>query len=141
MERDCGLWINMVAHKLKKNLNARLADLGITGVQSRILHYVLTHYEEGPVYQRDVEEMFELSRSTTTGVLQLLEKNGMIVRESVASDARLKSLVPTQKAAEVDAKVGESIREMEQRITKGLSAGQVQMFLELIEQMSRNMES
>ena len=37
MERDCGAWINLLSHKVKKRLNATLADLGITGVQSRII--------------------------------------------------------------------------------------------------------
>ena len=79
MERDCGAWINLLSHKVKKRLNATLADLGITGVQSRIMHYIVVHCENGPVFQRDVEEAFGLSRSTATGILQLLEKNGVSV--------------------------------------------------------------
>ena len=54
MERDCGAWINLLSHKVKKRLNATLADLGITGVQSRIMHYIVVHCENGPVFQRDV---------------------------------------------------------------------------------------
>ena len=101
MEKDCGAWINLLSHKVKARLNAMLQDLGITAVQSRVIYYILAHYEEGPVFQRDIERVFGLSRSTATGILQLMEKNGIIRRESVARDARLKSLVPTERAFEL----------------------------------------
>lgn len=141
MERDCGAWINLLSHKVKKRLNATLADLGITGVQSRIMHYILVHYENGPVFQKDVEEAFGLSRSTATGILQLLEKNGVILRESVQSDGRLKSLVPTPKAVELDSQVHTSIREIEQLMTRGISSGQLELFYETITKMSANLDT
>ena len=141
MERDCGAWINLLSRKVKKHLNATLADLGITGVQSRIMHYILVHYEDGPVFQKDVEEAFGLSRSTATGILQLLEKNGVIVRESVESDGRLKSLVPTRKAVELDSKVRTSVRKIEQLMTQGISSGQLELFYETVTKMSANLDA
>ena len=102
MEKDCGMWIHILSHKLKKRMNANMQSLGLTGGQSRIMHYILVKCDEGPVFQRDVEKAFGMSRSTATGILQLMEKNGLIVRESVASDARLKSLIPTERAAHLD---------------------------------------
>ena len=42
------------------------------------------------MFQRDVEQVFSLSRSTATGILQQLEEKGLLRRESVPSDARLK---------------------------------------------------
>ncbi len=141
MERDCGAWINLLSHKVKKRLNATLADLGITGVQSRIMHYILAHYEDGPVFQKDVEEAFGLSRSTATGILQLLEKNGIIVRESVESDGRLKSLVPTRKAVELESEVRTSVREIEQLMTQGISSGQLELFYETVTKMSANLDA
>ena len=95
---------------------------------------------DGPVFQRDVESAFGMSRSTATGILQLMEKNGLILRESVASDARLKSLVPTDKAAHLDAQIGESLRQTEQRLTQGLSDEQIALFLETVAHMSENLE-
>lgn len=97
MEKDCGLWINVLSHKLKKRMNANMQSLGITGVQSRVMHYILVKCADGPVFQRDVESAFGMSRSTATGILQLMEKNDLILRESVASDARLKSLIPMKR--------------------------------------------
>lgn len=140
VEKDCGMWIHILSHKLKKRMNANMQSLGLTGVQSRIMHYILVKCVDGPVFQRDVESAFGMSRSTATGILQLMEKNGLILRESVASDARLKSLVPTDKAAHLDAQIGESLRQTEQRLTQGLSDEQIALFLETVAHMSENLE-
>ena len=125
MEKDCGAWINLLSHKVKARLDAAFQDLGITGVQSWIICYILKHYPDGPVFQRDIESAFGLSRSTATGILQLLERNGIILKESVANDARLKSLIPTQRAVELDASVHACLAETDRQLTKGLSDVQV----------------
>ena len=140
MDKDCGMWINVLFHKLRKYNNANMQSLGITGVQSRVMHYILVKCVEGPVFQRDVERAFGLSRSTATGILQLMEKNGLILRESVHTDARLKSLVPTEKAAHLDAQIGESLRRTEQRLTRGLSSAQLTLFLQTAAHMSANLD-
>ena len=113
MEIDCGGWISVLFHKLRKRVNADVQGLGLTGIQSRVIHYILAKCAEGPVYQRDVEGMFGVSRSTVTGMLQQMEKEGLIRRGSVQGDARLKSLIPTQKAIELDAQVNGCLRRAE----------------------------
>ena len=140
MEKDCGAWINLLSHKVKTRLDATLLDLGITSMQSRVIYYVLVHFKEGPVLQRDIESVFGLSRSTTTGILQQLEKKDIIRREGVASDARLKSLVPTQHAVELNAQVYACLRETDRMLTRGLSGGQLQLFKETAAQMLQNLE-
>ena len=134
MEKDCGMWINILSHMLKKRMNANTQSLGITGVQSHVMHYILVKCADGPVFQRDVERAFSLSRSTATGILQLIR------RESVASDARLKSLIPTKKAADLDAQIGEFLRQTEQRLTHGLSDEQLAQFIQTAEHMYANLD-
>ena len=140
MEKECGAWINLLSHKILAWLNVTLQDIGITGVQSRVIYYILAHSKEGPVYQKDVESAFGLSRSTATGMLQRLEKDNIIRREGVPSDARLKRLVPTRYAVELNAKVYDCLRESERMLTRGLSQGQVQLFMETAAQMLRNLD-
>ena len=139
MELDCGAWVNILSHKVKRRLDTTLASLGINSMQSRVLHYVRAHYRDGPVFQRDVESVFGLSRSTATGVLQHLEREGFISRESVAEDGRLKSLVPTDKAVEVDERVHACLQEIEAEMTAGISPGQLQIFVETVSKMSSNL--
>ena len=140
MKRDCGSWINVLSHKIKKHLNVRLADLGVNGMQSRVLHYILVRTQGGPLFQKDLEDVFGLSRSTATGMLQGLERDGLIQRESVPYDARLKRLVPTRQAQALDAQVQACAREMEDLLCRDLSPGQVQLFLETAEKMMENLD-
>lgn len=140
LQYDCGAWVHRLSRKVKKRLNATLADLDITAVQSRVIHYILVHSQEGPVYQRDVESAFEFSRSTTTGILQLMERKGLLTRESVECDARLKRLLPTPRAADIDARVGECIREIEALLTQDLSPQDIQHFLVIAAKMSENLD-
>jgi DNA-binding MarR family transcriptional regulator len=140
MEKDCGIWIHILSHKLKKRMNAKVQSLGLTGVQSRIMHYIIVKCADGQVFQRDVEKAFGMSRSTATGILQLMEKNCLIQRENVASDARLKSLIPTQKAAHLDEEIGKLIQQIEQQLTNGISDEKLNVFMETAMHMSANLD-
>lgn len=140
MEKDCGGWISVLFHKLRKYVNADVQTLGLTGLQSRVIHFILMRSANEPVYQRDVESAFGVSRSTVTAMLQQMERDGLIQRMSVASDARLKSLIPTQKAVCLDAQVGESLRRAEQCLTRGLSSAQLGAFKDAAARMSANLD-
>ena len=61
-----------------------------------IIEYLYRHRDE-PVFQRDIEREFSITRSTVTNILQLMERKGYITRRSVEQDARLKQLVLTEK--------------------------------------------
>ena len=47
----------------------------LTFAQGGMIHYLYRHREE-PIYQKDLEKRFDIRRSTATGILQNLEKNG-----------------------------------------------------------------
>lgn len=68
----------------------------VTPMHEWILSYLFWHRDE-PIYQRDIEREFSITRSTVTNILQLMERKGYITRQSVEQDARLKQLVLTEK--------------------------------------------
>ena len=68
----------------------------VTPMHGWIMEYLYRH-SETPVFQRDIEREFSITRSTVTNILQLMERKGYIARQSVAQDARLKQLVLTEK--------------------------------------------
>ena len=84
--------------RVLSNLIKRCMDDGMppetTGMQGWIIGF-LHRNEDRDMFQRDVEAEFNIRRSTATGILQLMEKNGFLLREPVAYDARLKKLVLT----------------------------------------------
>ena len=72
-----------------------------TGSRGYVLGFIQKKTKLGEaVYERDIEKEFGIRRSTATQMLNSMEENGLIVRESTAEDKRLKKIVLTQKALE-----------------------------------------
>lgn len=110
-----------------------------TGMQGWIIGF-LHRNEDRDMFQRDVEAEFNIRRSTATGILQLMEKNGFLLREPVAYDARLKKLVLTPKALAVHEGVISRIRATEARITKDVTPEELEQFFAITAKFRRNLE-
>lgn len=95
---NLGGLIHKVAHKMKREIDHANQKLGVSGVQGRIIGYVRCESKNRDVFQKDIEEHFELRGSSVTSTLQNLEKMGFIVRESIPTDQRLKRIVLTKKS-------------------------------------------
>lgn len=141
MGNDIGKLINGMSNLIKRQIDRQAAAHELTGVQGRILHMILAGTRDGEVFQRDIDEEFNLRRSTATGILQLMEKNGMILRQTVPYDARLKSIVPTEKAAALYDAVSADIQEIERRLAQNIAPDDLAVFRRVLEQMYRNMDT
>ena len=110
-----GRMIHMLSHQLKRrNIQEELMDEGLTGSQRHIMKFILLRTLHTDVYQKDIEEEFRIRKSTVTGILKLLEKNGFIRRESVPQDARLKRIVPTARAESLRPQILEQLGRTEE---------------------------
>ena len=108
---DVGRLINTLSHQLKRQMCVQEEEDSLTtNMQRLVLHYILFQSLQRDIYQKDVEKEFQIRRSTATGTLQILEKNGFITREPVKQDARLKKLMPTEKAKGVRQHILDNIR-------------------------------
>lgn len=88
-----GRLIHMLSHQMKRNSNGMESVIGndeLTVMQKHVLKFVLLESLHRDLYQKDIEEEFQIRKSTVTGILKLMEKHGYIYRESVEKDARLK---------------------------------------------------
>lgn len=110
----------------------------LTGMHGYLIHYLYDH-RETDVFQRDLERQFSISRSAVTVTLQLMEKNGLITRESVAQDARLKRIRLTEKALELHLQIEAEIAQFEAELTKDISAEDQAAFLRVTRQMRKNL--
>lgn len=110
----------------------------LTGTNGWIIGY-LAHNQGRDVYQKDIEEHFSVRRSTVSRVVTLMEQKGLIVRESVECDARLKKLVLTDKALEIHKSIESSLDEVEGIIVKGISEEDMETFLRVARTMMGNL--
>ena len=134
-----GNQIIILSNQVKHYLHQAAEVEGISGSQSRILHYICEFSKKTEVYQKDVEEFFYLRRSTVTQTLQTMEKNGLIKRSSVAKDARLKKLELTEAGQALEAQIHTRVMQMEQRLSDCLSEEEITQFLETIKKLGEEM--
>lgn len=131
-----GKEIIIFSNRIHRMLGKETAKFGLTGVQGRILGFVHHESKNRDVFQRDIEEELDIRRSSVTSVLQLMEKNGFIKRESVSEDARLKRIILTEKGLEIHFKVVDCIDKFEKSLRDELSEEELNIFLQLIHRLS-----
>lgn len=136
---DVGRMINMISHQLKRRMRTHGDEDNLTNMQKLVLHSILFGSLERDVYQKDLEKEFQIRRSTATGILQLLEKNGFVYREQVKEDARLKKIVPTEKAIGLREQILRNIRYMERLLREGIPEEDLETCMRVLEKMSANL--
>ena len=110
----------------------------MTGTHAWILRYLLENHEK-EIFQKDIEKQFNISRSSATGLLQLMEKNGLIYREEVPYDARLKRIVMTEKAVSLEASVRREIDLAEEQFTKGFTEEELRILVQFLSRIRDNL--
>ena len=111
---------------------------GMTGIHGWIIGHLCRHPERD-IFQKDIEAILSIRRSTATGILQLMEKNGLIIREPVPYDARLKKLVPTQKALAVNRRLEEEFKRINAKLIHGLTKEELDSFCSVAEKLQANL--
>ena len=106
-EMHMGRIIHMLSHQMKRNCNnvdSAITNDDLTVMQKHVLKFVLLESLHRDLYQKDIEEEFQIRKSTVTGILKLMESHGYIRRESVKRDARLKRIDTERIRRELDAR-------------------------------------
>jgi len=139
--RELGFQIKSVSNLMLRKMRSEAPDKEngeITRMQAWIIGYV---YKCGDrdVFQRDLEKEFNIRRSTATGILQLMEQNGLITRSSVPYDARLKKLELTPKALKVQKDIAAKISRLEELMGEGISEEEKDTFFKVMEKIKANL--
>ena len=101
----------------------------------------LAENEGKDIYQRDLEKQFGISRSTTSKMLAHMEQEGLVGREKVASDDRLKKIVLTAKSKELALKASEDRMMAVRKLTKGFTKEELENLSDYLSRMRDNMKN
>lgn len=96
--------------------------------------------EDKDVYQKDLEAEFCVRRSTATEVLKLMERDGLITREAVGSDRRLKKITLTDKSADFSREFKKRICHMEDIMSEGIPQEELKVFKDVADKIFLNLE-
>lgn len=129
--------LKIVMNRYTDGRRAKLGYDDISFAQGGIVHY-LHRNRDHPVYQREIEKAFDLRRSTVTGLLQGLEKNGYIERLSVPDDGRLKQIVMTDKALNMEKDMQRMFDAGEEVFFRGFSEEEKKQLFDALERIREN---
>ena len=90
------------------------------------------------ICQRDIEKMFRLSRSTVSSVIARMEKNGLIERENIEGDARLRRLKLTEEACNIAETLARQMAKLEKRVANGISDEDLQAYYRVCRALRKN---
>ena len=126
-----GALLNQTSRLIRRALDARIN----AEVSSEL---VRAERQGRDVYQRDIEQWFNIRRSSVTAILQGMEQDGFITRSAVAKDARLKRLIATEKGRACHKQIEASIARFEDDLQSGIDPQQAAAARAVLEQTLRN---
>lgn len=109
-----------------------------TVAQMQILEYILEHENEN-IYQKDLENIFKVSRATLSGVLQTMEKYQLIDRVIDTNDTRTKKIILNKKAKEIFKEKKKKFANVENIILKDIKKEELESFFKVLEKMKSNL--
>lgn len=114
-------------------------ELPLTCVQALALHFVVHQSALGEVYHKDIEKFLTVRGSSVNSLLNFLERDGYIVRETTKVDGRYKRIVPTTKALELEDEIVKRIDSFVDGMFGGIPEKELECFECVMEKMEQNL--
>ncbi|MCM1500326.1 MAG: winged helix DNA-binding protein [Clostridium sp.] len=136
-----GFQLKVLDHLCRRNLEASIRESGFEGmsvINAWIIDYLACN-EGKSIFQKDIEKQFKIGKSSIAGTLKMMEEKGVIVRQSMETDARLKRVSLTEKGKEYARRMKQGRDDMEQKICKGLTKEELELFFHVVKKMQDNL--
>ncbi len=134
--------------KMTQNLIQRLMDTttrlnsqgGVSFSVKQICGYLYCNSDK-PIYQKDLEKVFSLRRSSASAQLKKMEEKGLITREGIPEDKRLKEIKLTPLAEKEVEKTIEEIKNIEAVISGGITEDEAEALLKTLKKIRLSIEN
>ncbi|MGY8769726.1 MAG: MarR family winged helix-turn-helix transcriptional regulator [Pirellulales bacterium] len=135
-EESVGYWIFSTAHIMSRAMNEELATVGITYRQWEVLCW-LSYV--GEITQSQLAEQMRVEAPTLVGVIDRMERDGWISRETDPNDRRKKILRATEKVQPDWEKMVECARRVRAKALEGIPQDQVEIVKNALGRMRENL--
>lgn len=142
MQRKIGIDIHRLDNRIRRCVQRTASQHemeAVSGTNGRIIRFLSEHADRD-VYQKDLEGEFGITRSTASRVLRLMEHKGLLERQSVPHDARLKKLVLTERSRRVLQEMCQTGMTIDARLLRGFLPEEVQTLYGFLDRMFQNLE-
>jgi MarR family transcriptional regulator for hemolysin len=133
-----GFHCNLTLKAFIAALEVKLKDTGVTPVQ----HMALAHLTAlGPLSQAELADRLSITPATTVRLVDRMERDGWVTRQSDPEDARVKRIVLTDNAAEVWEKVSKAARALLDEAYRGLHPAEIETVKRVLERVRKNLRA
>lgn len=130
--------IKHLAKLLQADFDNRVAEIGLTGAQARVLFFIVRKDDEGvEIHQNDIEKEFSLAKSTVNGLVSRLLKTGYIIKTNVQRYVVLK---PTEEGISAVGKIKQGRKETVNKLFLGYSEEEKSETLKKLNILIENLE-
>lgn len=136
--REIRILSNMMRREIDSSETLRCTRK-VTGTGGWLLGYLYAN-RDIDVYQRDIEKEFQIRRATSSKVVSRMEEKGLVRRETVSSDARLKKLTLTDAGLALQREICSNLDSFDEKFTAGLSEKELDAFYSVIDRIKENIE-
>lgn len=113
--------------------------LGYPVAQLRILGYVAGRAGK-PTYQKDIGQMFQISRAAVSAMVDKMERAGLLCRRCSAMDRRQKYVEITEKGLDVARLCYRNLMDMEDSLVEYLGRDDLESFLGICSRIRKKLE-
>ena len=132
MEKNIGRLVKKASNQLGREFDQFAKPFDLTGMQMSIIDFISYGLKEA-YFQQDIEKEFNIQRSTTTVLLQRMEKKELIYRQVSQKDARQKSVHLTQKAQDLVAECRSYFQLQEKELEERFSEDEIAIFEKILD--------
>lgn len=140
-KKEIGMEIRKLTNFIHRNIESSKTEdksFPMTKMHAMILGY-LNDYKNEDVFQKDIEKKFSMRRSTTSKMLKNMEEKGLIERNSIEKDARVKKLQLSKKGESLVEEVRKEFQRIENLLSEGLTEEELEQFFSTLYKMQQNM--
>jgi DNA-binding MarR family transcriptional regulator len=132
-----GIYLKKIDILFDSMCNKKLKKFDITNTQFKILKYLLANKDK-EINQKDLEQHFNLSNPTVTGILNRLELKNFIMRIVDDTDGRFKKIKVCEKALNIEEDLEKIAEDLENTLVKNMSESEKKNAFELLEKILKN---
>lgn len=123
--------LKIATNHITKNFDNFAKNYDMTWMQMSVIDY-LSRNSDKEIFQRDIENEFFIQRSTTTVLLQRMEKKDLIYRQPSKKDARQRSVFLTDKAHALEKDINNYMEKQQETLEANFSAAEIKQFEKIL---------
>lgn len=129
---------NLIARRIARGGNNKYA-MNISPIQVRIVKYLVKQNNKA-ILQKDMEYLFNIRRSTVSGVIKTMEKNNIIIRENVKDDNKSKKIKLTEDVYKRANDLVKELKDLDLELLKDVNKEDLEVFMRVLKNIQDNLK-